>query len=163
MCLQYAEMIYCRNLLESVFWALVLFLLQITFQCFLWKLTCPAIIKENLTENEAYKCIVHQSALKRIQWNKNNGTGGGNSSISFKAVFKAKGKRNLYRISTNNYAPFAFPFSCPWFFHLSRGQFLNSSAKMKNAWNYQNFPATSDFVKLFNKEFFLIQKIKNQP
>ena len=102
--------------------------------------------------------IVHQSALKRIQWNKNNGTGGGNSSISFKAVFKAKGKRNLYRISTNNYAPFAFPFSCPWFFHLSRGQFLNSSAKMKNAWNYQNFPATSDFVKLCNKNFFKYKK-----
>jgi len=42
---------------------------------------------------------------------------------------------------------------------LSRGQFLNSLAKIlcqkwKKAWNYRNFPATSDFVKLCNKKFF---------
>ena len=45
------------------------------------------------------------------------------------------------------------------FFHLSRGQFLNSLAKIicqkwKKVWNYRNFPATSDFVKLCNKKFF---------
>ena len=52
-----------------------------------------------------------------------------------------------------------------WFFHLSRGQFLNPSAKIlcpkwKKAWNYRNLPATSDFVKLCNKKFFAGQKNK---
>ena len=36
----------------------------------------------------------------------------------------------------------------------------NSPPKMKKAWNYRNFPATSDFVKLCNKNFFAGQKNK---